>query len=163
MAALPETRLAIIPGAGGTFRLPRLVGLGRARDMVLTGRLVSAEEAGRMGLADVLVGVEGEGSDRRSAEKPKDAPIDIEWMRGTKGMRMDRRVLDKALEIAKEICEGGPVAIREALRAVNGWQIDGEEHRAYEEVLKTEDRVEALNAWFDKHDGKRRPPKFRGE
>ena len=39
---LPETRLGIIPGAGGTYRLPALIGLPRTRDLVLTGRRVSA-------------------------------------------------------------------------------------------------------------------------
>jgi enoyl-CoA hydratase/carnithine racemase len=49
---LTETRIGIIPGGGGTVRLPRLVGLGRARDMILTARRVPADEALRIGLAD---------------------------------------------------------------------------------------------------------------
>ncbi|MGY4098802.1 enoyl-CoA hydratase/isomerase family protein [Nocardia sp. R16R-3T] len=52
---LPETNLAILPGAGGTQRLTRLVGLGQAIDMVLTGRLVSASEALGMGLVSRVV------------------------------------------------------------------------------------------------------------
>jgi 3-hydroxyacyl-CoA dehydrogenase/enoyl-CoA hydratase/3-hydroxybutyryl-CoA epimerase len=53
--ALPETQLGIIPGAGGTQRLPRLVGLQRALDMILTGRNVRAKKAWQMGLADEIV------------------------------------------------------------------------------------------------------------
>jgi 3-hydroxyacyl-CoA dehydrogenase/enoyl-CoA hydratase/3-hydroxybutyryl-CoA epimerase len=53
--ALPETQLGIIPGAGGTQRLPRLVGLQRALDMILTGRNVRAKKAYQMGLADEIV------------------------------------------------------------------------------------------------------------
>jgi 3-hydroxyacyl-CoA dehydrogenase/enoyl-CoA hydratase/3-hydroxybutyryl-CoA epimerase len=49
---LPETTLGIIPGFGGTYRLPRLVGLQRALDLILTGRPVSGEKAARIGLAD---------------------------------------------------------------------------------------------------------------
>jgi enoyl-CoA hydratase len=52
---LPEVKLGLIPGGGGTQRLPRLVGRGRALDIMLTGRQVDAEEALRIGLVDRLV------------------------------------------------------------------------------------------------------------
>jgi enoyl-CoA hydratase/carnithine racemase len=52
---LPEVKLGLIPGAGGTQRLPRLVGRGRALDIILTGRQVDAAEADAMGLIDRLV------------------------------------------------------------------------------------------------------------
>jgi enoyl-CoA hydratase/carnithine racemase len=52
---LPEVKLGLIPGAGGTQRLPRLVGRGRALDILLTGRDVGAQEAYAMGLIDRLV------------------------------------------------------------------------------------------------------------
>lgn len=51
----PEIKLGLIPGAGGTQRLPRLVGLGAAMRLVLTGELIGAEEAARIGLVDVVV------------------------------------------------------------------------------------------------------------
>lgn len=51
----PEIRLGIIPGAGGTQRLPRLIGLGRARDLNYSGRMVDAAEALALGLADRVV------------------------------------------------------------------------------------------------------------
>jgi enoyl-CoA hydratase len=52
---LPEVKLGLIPGAGGTQRLPRLVGRGRALDMMLTGRSLDAAEAHAIGLIDRLV------------------------------------------------------------------------------------------------------------
>jgi enoyl-CoA hydratase len=51
----PEVLLGVIPGAGGTQRLARLVGPSRAKDLVLTGRQVGADEALRIGLADRVV------------------------------------------------------------------------------------------------------------
>ena len=49
---LTETRLAIIPGAGGTQRLPRLVGRGKAKELIFTGQRISAEEALKIGLVN---------------------------------------------------------------------------------------------------------------
>lgn len=52
---LPEVKLGIIPGYGGTQRLPRLVGQGRALELILSGRNVKAEEAERLGLVNRVV------------------------------------------------------------------------------------------------------------
>jgi len=49
---LPEVKLGLIPGAGGTQRLPRLIGRGRALDLMLTGRQIGADEAAWIGLID---------------------------------------------------------------------------------------------------------------
>ena len=51
---LPEVRLGLLPGAGGTQRLPALIGRGPALDLLLTGRAVDGEEALRLGLVDRL-------------------------------------------------------------------------------------------------------------
>jgi enoyl-CoA hydratase len=52
---LPEIKLGLIPGYGGTQRLPRLVGEARALELIMTGRTVGAEEAERIGLVNKLV------------------------------------------------------------------------------------------------------------
>ncbi|MHB1615500.1 MAG: enoyl-CoA hydratase/isomerase family protein [Actinomycetes bacterium] len=54
----PEIALGIIPGAGGTQRLPRLVGPAKAKEIIFTGRMVGAEEALRIGLVDLVVPAE---------------------------------------------------------------------------------------------------------
>jgi len=54
----PEVKLGIIPGDGGTQRLPRLVGLGRAMEMILTGDFIDAQEAHRIGLVNSVVPLE---------------------------------------------------------------------------------------------------------
>jgi len=55
----PEVTIGIMPGAGGTQRLPRVVGSGVARELVFTGRVIGAKEAKEIGLVDRVVG-EGE-------------------------------------------------------------------------------------------------------
>lgn len=52
---LPEVRLAVTPGAGGTQRLPRVVGAARAKELILTGRVLTAAEAERIGLVSRVV------------------------------------------------------------------------------------------------------------
>ena len=142
---LPETRLGIIPGAGGTYRLPGLIGLGRARDLVLTGRRVSAAEAYFLGIADRLVEVVEQG-EQGGEEGGKE-----ELMR-----RAKEEVLKEAVRLASEICEGGPVAVRSALQAV-GYAREEVENKMYERVLGTSDRDEALLAFREK-----RRPVFTG-
>ncbi|CZT23446.1 related to mitochondrial methylglutaconyl-CoA hydratase (Auh), putative [Ramularia collo-cygni] len=135
---LPETRLAIIPGGGGTYRLPALIGEARARDLILTGRRVSGEEAYFIGLADRLVQINEEDLNGAGVARGK--------------------ILDEAVNMATTICEGGPVAIRAAMQAVNGWKAgEGSENRAYEMILPTQDRLEALKAF-----GEKRRPTFKG-
>ena len=135
----PETRLAIIPGAGGTYRLPSLIGLNRARDMILTGRRVSGPEAYFMGLCDRLVEITPEESQTPGAARTK--------------------VLEHSLDLAKDLCQGGPIAMKQAMKAVHSWQRgEAAENEAYEVVLKTADRLEALRAFAEK-----RAPVFKGE
>lgn len=136
--ALPETRLAILPGAGGTYRLPALIGLSRARDMILTGRRVAAPEAYFLGLCDRLIEITAEDAQEEGATRKK--------------------VLHEAIRLAREICEGGPIAIKAALAAVEGCALgEKAENAAYELVVRTEDRDEALEAFREK-----RKPVFRG-
>lgn len=135
---LPETRLAIIPGAGGTYRLPSLVGMNRARDLILTGRRVSGPESYFMGLCDRLVEVLPEEAAQEGVAREK--------------------VLRESIKLALDICEGGPIALKQALLAVQGAALgDMAENRAYEGVIETEDRHEALRAFAEK-----RKPAFRG-
>jgi enoyl-CoA hydratase/carnithine racemase len=55
----PEVLVGIIPGAGGTQRLPRLIGAGRAAELILSGRIVAAEEALRLGMVEAVLSGDG--------------------------------------------------------------------------------------------------------
>ena len=82
----PEIRLGIIPGGGGTQRLPRLIGMGQAMRLVLSAEMISAEEALRIGLVEVVYD--------------------------------DHELRDKTLEIARNIAQFSPLALRIAKNAV---------------------------------------------
>ncbi|KAL4785699.1 ClpP/crotonase-like domain-containing protein [Aspergillus varians] len=136
--ALPETRLAIIPGAGGSYRLPSLIGVNRARDLILTGRRVTGPESYFIGLCDRLVEILPEDEKKEGGARDK--------------------VLRESIKLALDISEGGPIAIKQALKAVNGFERgEAAENEAYDGVVDTEDRNEALRAFAEK-----RKPAFRG-
>ncbi|KAL8668585.1 MAG: hypothetical protein Q9168_006795 [Polycauliona sp. 1 TL-2023] len=131
--ALPERRLGIVPGAGGTYRLRSLLGETRAMDLVLSGRRVFGGEASHMGLCDRLIGP--------SLQHIRNKGIDDEKLRP--------QVLQGAIDMAKEICEGGPATLVPALNMIRtgGEDVEAKE---YEKVLATEDRNEALRAFAEK-------------
>jgi enoyl-CoA hydratase len=105
-----ERRFGVPLADGGTQRLPRIVGLGRALDMILTGRPVPAEEAFRIGLADRLVPAGAELAEaRRLAEGIASFPQDT--------MRSDRRALFAGL--------GRPLEEGLAIEAELGRQVAG--------------------------------------
>ncbi len=121
---LTETTLAIIPGAGGTQRLPRLVGRSRAKDLILTGRRVSAEEAEQMGLVNRLA---PEGQLEACALELAQSIAN----NGPVAVRAAKAAIDKGCE--------GPIS--------EGLDIEAE---CYERVLPTQDRLEALAAFAEK-------------
>jgi len=129
---LPEVRLAVTPGAGGTQRLPRVVGVGRAKELALTGRIIDAHEAERIGLVSRVVAA--------------------------------GQAVAAADEIANEIAQRGPLAVREVKRLIDlsaETDIDAglaAEIDASERVFSSADMLEGARAFLDK-----RPPQYRGE
>ena len=121
---LTETTLAIIPGAGGTQRLPRLIGKSRAKDLILTGRRIDAAEATAMGLVNRVAGEEGlvacatEGAEAIASNGPV-------------AVRAAKAAIDQGCEV--------PI--------VEGLEIEAQ---CYERVIPTQDRLEALAAFAEK-------------
>ena len=142
--ALPETGLGIIPAGGGTHRLASLIGVSRAREIILTGRRVLGPEAHALGIANRLVDVE---SDFAEMDEMDESTV----------MSVARRkALVEAIRLTEEICEGAPVAVRAVLQALKD---PGEksENAMCERVVMSEDWMEALMAFNEK-----RKPVFKG-
>jgi 2-oxoglutaroyl-CoA hydrolase len=87
--ALPEATIGMIPGSGGTQRLARLVGLGRAKDIVMRGRRVSADEAHALGLVTELAEDVDAATDALCAELRRLSPL---------ALAMAKRVLNLAYD-----------------------------------------------------------------
>jgi enoyl-CoA hydratase/carnithine racemase len=121
---LPEVALGIIPGGGGTQRLARLVGVARAKDLVLTARRVDAAEALAMGLVARVVPASRlrEEAAALAGQIARNAPVSL---------RQAKRAIDGGLHLPLE----------EALDL---------ENRMYQDCLGTRDRVEALRAFAEK-------------
>ena len=123
----PEVKLGIIPGDGGTQRLPRLVGLGRAMEMILTGDFIDAQEAYRIGLVNKVFPHE-------------------ELMDGA--MELAQRIASRpplAVRYAKEAVnrsQGGD--------AVSGFALESYLHAL---ACTTEDKKEGVSAFLEKRKG----------
>ncbi len=130
--ALPETSLGIIPGAGGTQRLGRVVGEGRAKELTLLGRRIGADEALAWGLVNAVVPDDEdliEATLRWVHPIANGAPI-----AQAAALEAIDRSFDTPLEVGLEL-----------------------ENLSYERVLVSADRREALTAF-----GEKRAPRFRG-
>jgi enoyl-CoA hydratase/carnithine racemase len=130
--ALPETSLGIIPAAGGTQHLPRVVGPAKARELILLGTRIDATEALRIGLVHRLAAPEH--------SVLEDA---LAWIRPiTAGAPLAQRSALRALRAAERLDLDAGLSF---------------ELSCYETCLVSEDRVEALAAFAEK-----REPRFRG-
>ena len=130
---LPETSLAIIPGAGGTQRLTRLIGESRSKELIFTCDRLTGEQAHQIGLANHVV------EDYQAAND--------------KAMEIALKICERgpiAIRAAKEAINGCEF---DDLR--KGLDFEGE---CYKKVLASEDRLEGLRAFAEK-----RKPVYKGE
>lgn len=121
---LPETGLAIIPGAGGTQRLPRLIGLGKAKELIFTGASLQAEEAIQIGLIEHISVADSLMNDAISLAKQitKNGPLALKEAKQAIYSSLDH---DLHTGLTKE-------------------------YEAYLRLIDTEDRTEGLQAFQEK-------------
>lgn len=124
----PEILLGLFPGAGGTQRLPRLIGPARAKEMLWTGRQVKAEEALAIGLVDRVVPVEGylEAALEWAASFGRGAVV---------AMGLSKRAVDGGLEMSLD----------------KGLDLEAE---LFRDALRTEDATIGIKSFFEKGPGK---------
>ncbi len=120
---LPEVSLGVIPGYGGTQRLPQLVGKGRAMEMIMTGGMIDVERAIEYGLVNHIASSE--------------------------------ELLDYCRNIAKKIAKNSPMAISQAIKAINaGFKNDVRgfevEVNAFGQCFGTDDFKEGTTAFLEK-------------
>ncbi|AIC93906.1 enoyl-CoA hydratase [Shouchella lehensis] len=121
---LTETSLAIIPGAGGTQRLPRIVGVGKAKELIYTAKRISGKEAEYIGLCEYAV------PSSQVYEKAVELATVIA-QNGPVAIRAAKQAIDRGLDCAME----------------DGLKV---ENNAYQQTINTEDRMEGLNAFKEK-------------
>ncbi|XP_030349473.1 enoyl-CoA hydratase domain-containing protein 2, mitochondrial isoform X2 [Strigops habroptila] len=133
---LIETTRGLLPGAGGTQRLPRCVGIGLAKELIFTGRQVDGQQAASMGLVNHTVPQNNEGD----------------------------AAYQRALTLAKEILPQAPFAVKMGKLAINrGMEVDiasgmAIEGMCYAQNIPTRDRQEGMAAFREK-----RQPQFIGK
>lgn len=148
---LTEVRLGIIPGAGGTQRLPRLIGKSRAKEFILGAVPMTSTVAHHIGLVHKVI------------------ELDHTFVYSEEGKRASEGafllpLIEEARRWAQEIAKAAPLSLKQAKIAIDdGYDLDMEaalavETKAYMQLLNTKDRLEGLAAFAEK-----RAPVFTGE
>lgn len=133
MFSMPECQLGVIPGAGGTQRLTKLIGPMMAKYLIFTSKAISSKRAFEIGLISDLI--------------PQNDNGNAAYL--------------EALKIAKKIADAAPLAIIAAKKAINSSIYENKFHfeRAlYNEIIQTKDRKEGLVSFKEK-----RKPKYTGK
>lgn len=121
---LPETGLGIVPAAGGTQKLPRIIGLGRAKELILTGDIIDAREAERIGLANKVV--------------PQEKLMDIAKETAQKIIGrgpLATRLAKLALNLSSEVSQNSGLLFETLAQAI---------------CFESEDKLEGMTAYLEK-------------
>ncbi len=115
----PEVTIGIPPGWGGTQRLVKLVGPAKAKELIFTGKMISAQEAYEIGLVNKVVSLSNEdqlppeiGDDKSDPKKEKERAAEIARI-------LNRKLINECIALAKEITKNGFTAVKVSKTLIN--------------------------------------------
>src|SRR6266487_717139 len=113
----PEVTIGIPPGWGGTQRLMRLVGPARAKELVFTGKMISADEAFQMGLVNCVIGLTS--NDNLPPEVPKDNAEKEKERNSQIAKILNNKLINECVSLAKQIAKNSFNAIKVSKMLIN--------------------------------------------
>lgn len=150
----PEVTIGIPPGWGGTQRLLRIVGPSKAKELIFTGKMISAEEAYEIGLINILVKLTHE--DTIPDEVPQDDVVKVKEREKEIAKVLNTKLLNQAISLTKEITKNSYNAIKASKLLINkGMDMDIDsglrmEIYAWALCFAHEDRQKLMSAFLNK-------------
>jgi 3-hydroxypropionyl-coenzyme A dehydratase len=150
----PEVTIGIPPGWGGTQRLMRLVGPAKAKELIFTGKMITADEAYQIGLVNKVISLGSD--DKLPPEAPKGDDVKEKERASEIGKILNKKLMNECIALAKEIAKNSFVAVKVSKKLINrGMDTDLEtglrlEIYGWALCFAHEDRQKMMSAFLNK-------------
>ena len=150
----PEVTIGIPPGWGGTQRLTRLVGPAKAKELIFTGKMITADEAYPIGLVNKVISLGSD--DKLPPEAPKGDAVKEKERASEIAKILNKKLMDECIALAKEIAKNSFVAVKVSKKLINrGMDTDLEtglrlEIYGWALCFAHEDRQKMMSAFLNK-------------
>jgi 3-hydroxypropionyl-coenzyme A dehydratase len=150
----PEVTIGIPPGWGGTQRLMRLVGPAKAKELIFTGKMITADEAYHIGLVNKVISLGSD--DKLPPEAPKGDAVKEKERASEIAKILNKKLMDECIALAKEIAKNSFVAVKVSKKLINrGMDTDLEtglrlEIYGWALCFAHEDRQKMMSAFLNK-------------
>jgi len=150
----PEVTIGIPPGWGGTQRLTRLVGPAKAKELIFTGKMITADEAYPIGLVNKVISLGSD--DKLPPEAPKGDTVKEKERASEVAKILNKKLMDECIALAKEIAKNSFVAVKVSKKLINrGMDTDLEtglrlEIYGWALCFAHEDRQKMMSAFLNK-------------